>query len=284
MSIQTTLGESQPHLSTNDKQERDVIFTANGSARASREVRRAGALVGFNSLNQRPPEDIPVEFVDWPFNKVQAMDDPDLGELFDAHLKTVRAERPRYAVAPDVNKFTQFEDVVEWAEELQHYADTVIMVPKAVLPTDIPPGFRVGMPCQERFGPPPWRWTQYRECGDVHLLGGSPVKHHEILKHYIEVESVDTTVPVTSAGWGDYWNGQKWESIGFQGDHFYPCLRRSYRNMRQSLNSRRRVWEPRARNRREDYEDQFRDGPDGDLWGPGERPPSPAYELRYGSN
>jgi len=92
MSIQTTLGEPQPKPPKTDKTERDVVFTANGSKRASEVVYRTGALVGMESLNTRPPDKIPVNFVDWPFSKLD--DFPDLGELFDAHLGVVERERP----------------------------------------------------------------------------------------------------------------------------------------------------------------------------------------------
>ena len=215
MSVQTTLGEQQLQLPKEDKTERDVIFTANGSREASETAWRTGALVGYESLNIRPPESIPVEFVDWPFTKIRDMDDPDLGEVFEDHLKVVKSEKPKYAVAPDVNDFTSFEDALTWADELQEYAETVIMVPKAVLPSDIPPEFRVGMPCQARFGPPPWKWRQYKPCNEVHCLGGSPIDHTQIMKYSIPVESVDTAVPVYTANFGSYWGGRKWEKGDF---------------------------------------------------------------------
>jgi hypothetical protein len=272
MSIQTTLGERQPSLSKENKTERDVIFTANGSKRASEIVYRLGALVGMESLNTRPPDSIPIEFVDWPFSKLE--DYPDIGELFEAHLRVVKSERPRYAVAPDIDERVSEAEALDMAAELSPYTETVIVDPKTVLPTDVPLGFRVGMPCQERYGPTPWKWTQYRPCEEVHLLGGSPVKHHEILKYHVPVESLDTSVPVTSAGWGDYWNGRKWANSDREDEFFYDCLKLSYRNIRFSMNRRRDVWDPRCRNRRHDYIEDFRENnPDADLVAPDEEPP-----------
>jgi hypothetical protein len=279
MSTQTKLPQTTVRRPTTESnRERQVVFTANGSTEASRRIHRTGALVGFESLNIRPPEDVPVDFVDWPFSKIREMEDPDFGELFDHHLGIVKTERPRLAVAPDVNDFTNFEDAVAWGDELRRYAETVIMVPKAVHPTDVPSRFRVGMPCQERFGPPPWKWRAYRTCGEVHLLGGSPVTHHEVVK-YVPVESVDTSVPVTSAGWGDYWNGRKWQNIARDEEFFYECLERSYRNMRHSMNPNRTVWDPRCRNQRLDYEEAFvKEYPDADCW-EDETAPSRFYEM-----
>lgn len=279
MSIQTTLGEPQ-RQPRNDKNERDVIFTANGSKRASEVIHRTGALIGMESFNIRPPDSIPVNFVDWPFSKLD--DHDDYGEVFDKHLRVVRSEKPRYAVAPDIDERVPVRDALDMAEQLAEYAETVIVVPKKILPTDVPVEYRVGMPCQERYGPTPWKWTQYRPCEQVHLLGGSPVKHREILKYAVPVESLDTSVPVTSAGWGDYWNGKKWETIEAEDEFFYECLRRSYKNLRYGMNKRREVWSPRRRNRRLDYEETFRaEHPDANCWGPGDDLPSPAYELQY---
>ena len=239
---------------------------------------RTGALVGFESANTPPPEDVPVEFVDWPFSKLREEENPDLGEWFDRHLKIVRSCRPRLAVAPDVNQYTHFEDALAWADELSLYAETVIVVPKAVHPTDVPSYYRVGMPCQDRFGPPPWGWLEYRPCPEVHLLGGSPVKHREILKYSVPVESVDTSVPVKSACYGDYWNGKKWATIDRDEDFYYECLERSYRNMRYSINPRRRVWSPYWRNRVKDWRDEFRQTqPDADCWGAGDDLPHPGH-------
>ena len=273
MSTQTTLGEPQRPEKTAEWN-REVVFTANGSARASRLVYRTGALVGMESLNIRPPDDVPVEFVDWPFSKLDEY--RDVGELFDAHHGIVREERPKLAVAPDVEGDVSLEQAVEYGRELARHADVVIVVPKTVLPTDVPPGFRVGMPCQERYGPTPWQWTQYRPVEEVHLLGGSPVKHHEILKYGVPVESVDTTSPLAQARWGDYWDGRKWASAD---RGFYWSLKQSYRAMRLSLNKDRRVWSPRARNRRLDWEEAWKEyNPDTDLWGPDEIPGPPRHE------
>jgi hypothetical protein len=149
-----------------------------------------------------------------------------VGELFDQHLKVVKSERPKLAVAPDLDEFTSYRDAIAWADELDRYAETVIVVPKLEHPRCMPDRFRVGMPCQDRYGPPPWQWTEYTTCREVHLLGGSPVKHSEIQKYYIPVESVDTTSPVNAARFGSYWNGKKWDEVNGD-DMFYWCLRTS---------------------------------------------------------
>lgn len=270
MSVQSTFTELVPNRQPSEKPEREVVFTANGSSKASRVARRAGALVGMESLNRRPPDDVPVDFIDWPFSKLDEYD--DIEALFDAHLDVVRREGPRLAVAPDMDERVGFDRAMRFAEALRPYADTVIVVPKVVLPTDIPAGFRIGMPCQDRYGPPPWKWRHYRRCDEIHLLGGSPVDHRQIIKH-VPVASVDTTVPVQSAGFGDYWNGRKWQSLPADSGGFYTALRLSYLNMRLTFNRGRTLRSVRQRNRRERWEAQFNESPERDLWALGEVPP-----------
>lgn len=252
-----------------------MIFTANGSARASEIVYRAGAMVGMESLNRRPPEHIPVDFVDWPFSKLDQYDG-DVGELFDVHARVVADENPKYAVAPDIDGTVGVEDALNYAEELMDLAEIVIVVPKTVRPSEVPPWYRVGIPCQQRYGPCPWKWTEYAECSSVHLLGGSPLKHREIMKYVSVVESVDTSVPVTSARFGSVWDGDGWK----QGDYgFYGSLRRSYRRMRSTMNRDRETRCFRARNKKLDWEQAWREhNPDADCWGPDEEiPRRPMY-------
>ena len=279
MSSQTQLIDESLSPEPVEREEVHVIFTANGSHEASRQIWRTGALVGMESLNTRPPPEIPVDFVDWPFSKLE--EGFDIGELFDHHIRVVADEQPRYAVAPDIDDQVAYRDAIEWADELSQYADIVIVVPKTVLPTDIPSRFRVGMPCQERYGPPPWRWNQYRPCGSVHLLGGSPVKTLEIPKYGVPVDSVDTSVPVKPAKYGEYWSATrgKWTKGSAP---FYSTLQQSYRNLRLAFNERRSIRDVRCRNRRHDWYRIFRRSTNAELWGPDEEPPTHSRALALG--
>jgi len=94
------------------------------------------------------------------------------------------------------------------------------------------------MPCQDRFGDTPWQWTEYSECDSVHLLGGDPRKHNEILKYWISVESVDTAVPTTRANWGGVWKDGGWvyENLGY-----YGSIETSFRNLRSEWNGFEKV-------------------------------------------
>ncbi len=187
-----------------------------------RAAHRGGALVGVNS-SVEPPDDIPVEFVDWPFLE----DDFD----FQAHLNVVKRHNPSYAVAPDIQSPDEFDSVISQADQLDEHAETVIVVPKGVKPNRIPSRFRVGLPAQDRFGGVPWPVWDYRSCGSVHILGGSPARQNE-LSHYVNVKSVDTASPLKAAQFGSVWN----DGWGEEGYNYYDRIERSMGNLVKKWN------------------------------------------------
>lgn len=206
----------------------DVIITANGSTDLSRAAFRGGALVGYESGNTRPPEEIPVEFVDWPFTK----DDVS----FEEHLEVVKRERPRYAVAPDIEDSDNLDAILSQADRLAEYAEVVIVVPKAVKPDSVPSRFRVGIPAQDRFGGMPWPVWEYRGCGEVHILGGSPKRQQELSEYLEQVNSVDSASPAKGAEFGDIWTGDGWDELD---TNFYDRIE-------QSMNNCLRMWNERV--------------------------------------
>nr|WP_170836902.1 DUF6610 family protein [Haloferax larsenii] len=230
-------------------------------------------------MNYRPPDRFEVDFVDWPFSKLKEQAVPDVEGAWERHLKTVKSERPKYAVAPDDDENSLgWEWVIECADRLDEYATTVIVVPKMHHPTDVPSRFRVGLPCQERYGPSPHPWTAYRNVREVHLLGGSPLKQIQARKYGVPVESADTTSPLTAAKWMDYFDGSGWSSLPEERSDYYECINRSYRNLRKALNPDRKIWSPYWRNRVEDWKQEFREThPDADCWGPNDSIPHPGH-------
>lgn len=210
----------------------DVVTTVNGGYFPALAILRAGGFVGYRSDKRRPPPEVPVEFVDWPFEDGEFSE-----ERWETHLQRVTREEPRLAVAPDANGALPFDRVLEYADELRRVAGTVIVVPKEVRPASVPDEFRIGMPCQERFGPTPWKWTEYQDLGPegVHLLGGSPSKHAKIRKYFVPIKSLDTATIVKSARWGSYWESGGWN----QGDlGMYPSLERSVRGIIEFFNEK----------------------------------------------
>lgn len=123
----------------------------------------------------------------------------------------------------------------EQAETLNEYADVVIVVPKQMNPTEVPEKFRVGVPCQKRFGPvPPRPIWEYQQCDELHLLGGSPLVHQEMLTKVGKkrVESVDTASPIAASSRGQVWGRP------YKNTEWYESPRRSYyERIEKSLNS-----------------------------------------------
>lgn len=218
----------------------DIITTVNGGVRSSETVAASDALLGFESGNRRPPDDLAVDFVDYPFTK----DDVEYAD----HLAVVKRERPKYAVAPDVDSAAQLDRAIEQADELAEYADVVIMVPKGVHPTEIPDRHRVGLPLAnwdkrsedvEAFvdttGEPSFhQWTDYADAESVHLLGGSPTLQLEVAKYGVPVASVDGSAIFRAAEYGDVWAPEpqrNWHPTHNEEMDFYERLAASLSNI-----------------------------------------------------
>lgn len=281
MSTQQKLPVGDTSIPTSNQRERDVIFTARGSSDATEAAWRVGALIGYESMNYRPPERFSVDFVDWPFSKLKKQAVPDVEGAWNEHLKTVRSERPKYAVAPDDDENSLgWNWVLDRAADLDEYAETVIVVPKMHLPTEVPARYRVGLPCQERYGPCPHSWTAYKTVGEVHLLGGPPPKQAQARKYGVPVESCDTTSPLTAAKWMGYFDGRGWSKLPSGVSDYYRCVRKSYSNIRYAMNPDRSVRSLRPRNSQHDYQEQFFEAhDDGDCWAAREEAPSRMYEI-----
>jgi hypothetical protein len=116
--------------------------------------------------------------------------------------------------------------VVAIADELDNHAETVVIVPKDCRPEKVPDRFRVGIPAQTDWGSnAPWSVWDYRDCGPVHLLGGSPSVQAQYTD-YLDVASVDTASPLKAASYGDVWTGDQWTERPDLG--YYERMIRSY--------------------------------------------------------
>ncbi len=251
----------------------DVIVTVNGGRDTAYSVLRGGGLVGMESAGTRPPDDVPIEFVDWPFTKP----DTPFEERWENHLAVVKREEPRYAVAPDVDGI-ELEDALEYADQLSEYAEVVIAVPKDIHPSAVPDEYRVGMPCQERFGPTPWKWTEYQSCNSVHLLGGSPSKQREIRKYFVPVRSVDTASLIRAANFGKVWSDEKWLK---QDAGFYTAVESSVENVGVSWNGHTEWWNARQLYEKPKSVYDTVGFPDDDLLGPDDELPFPGRRYYY---
>lgn len=192
---------------------------------ATRAAYRAGALVGFESMNTRPPDEIDVQFVDFPFTKADNIDD-----VYIEYVETVRAERPKLAVVPDLTEKYDEEVVFELAHDIEPYCDTLVIAPKTIHPSRIPDNIRVGIPCQ--VAECPWNPDDFRTCDELHLFGGQK-QYKMVFEHGLrQVESMDTSVPLSSARWGSRWTVRDGEPYWADGEGgVYGCIEETFRAM-----------------------------------------------------
>lgn len=262
---------------------RDIIWMANGSTSATYAAHRAGAKVGVTATNTRPPDAVHIDFVDFPFKRLDR-ESVTADELFSDYLQVVTREQPEYAVIPDITNGVSLEDTLAYAYDIAPHCETLIVAPKSVHPSRVPDHIRVGIPCQTKFADSPWSIDDYRSCEELHLFGGSPHRHYELIfeEGLTQVQSVDTSVPLSSAWWGDAWalteDGPRWRPSD---GGTYGCIEASFREMCQVLNRDRpstpqkRHWAPRPHRGR--YETIGY--PDDDLLHPDDNQPYPGREF-----
>lgn len=179
----------------------DVIMTVNGGVEVAEIIDAGPALLGFETARYRPPDDLTVDFCDWPFTA----DDASL----EQHMEIVKREKPKYAVAPDVEGEYTLEDVIDIGDELLESAEHVIIIPKECPPGDIPECFRIGYPNQPNWGSNGnWWKSSYPTDRPVHVLGGSPESQFEVAD-YLTVGSVDGANVAAYAQYGRIWTPGK---------------------------------------------------------------------------
>lgn len=204
----------------------DVVLTVNGGDEISRAVADSPALLGFETGRYRPPDDLEVDFCDWPFT------DPDA--TFEDHLAVVREERPKYAVAPDVEGDHDLKTVLWMAKKLDRYAEHVIIVPKAVEPGRVPERYTIGYPNQPAFGSNgSWWRSAYPGDRPVHVLGGSPREQFGVAD-YLEVGSIDGANITRYSEHGRIWTpGRQLERPDLD---YYERIRESLANLHSFWN------------------------------------------------
>lgn len=212
------------------------MATVQGGTRSSEVVAESPALLGFESAQSRPPADLAVEFVDFPFT--------DESASYADHLAVVEREQPRIAVAPDVEAGRDPATVYEQADELAESADVVVVVPKAIHPTDVPDRFRVGVPLANFGSDAPHAWPEYRDAGDLHLLGGSPTLQLEAGRYLPNVASVDGAAIFKGAEMGNLWapntgRGRNWHPTGKYQFRYYERVAASLRNITRAWANQR---------------------------------------------
>ena len=115
-------------------------------------------------------------------HKVVFVDNDYFNYDHETHLRAVRELRPKYATVRDVMteaqcreagiQYYSLEQILEWAAELDEYAENVIVIPKYNCIDQIPEKYMLGYSVPTSHGGTPLPLELFRGRR-VHLLGGS---------------------------------------------------------------------------------------------------------------
>lgn len=175
------------------------IFCRGGWRTHLQVVLKAGWEYGFRS-DYTPYHD-KVAFIDFPFHKGD--------EAIGRHLTRVMRYKPSLAMVQDWEAHIEYDSLI-----LQHQVitsdGTAIWTPKQHgvvhrIPSEAVIGVSVPTPEYAGFLPNP------KEVGSrpVHLLGGEPDAQRYLMDVY-NVQSLDMNSFVRMAGYGRYWNKDRW--------------------------------------------------------------------------
>ena len=100
----------------------------------------------------------------------------------EKHVEAVKLFTPQYATVRDLmtkkqckeagNEYYSFEQIMEWAEEVDEHAENVIVIPKYDCIEDIPEKFMLGYSIPSSYGGTPLPLEAFKGRR-VHLLGGN---------------------------------------------------------------------------------------------------------------
>jgi len=111
----------------------------------------------------------------------------------ETHVRDVKEYRPKYATTRDIVakdecrekniEYYSIEQVLEWASELDQYADNVIVIPKYDCIEEIPEKYVLGYSVPTSHGGTTVDIEKFRGR-DIHLLGGSWEKQLQFLEEF----------------------------------------------------------------------------------------------------
>lgn len=186
----------------------DFIFTFNGRNRCCLAV-EAGLKFGFQSI--REPT-CPYIGMMGGRHKPIFIDNDYFEYDHEKHLEMVKKYKPKYATVRDAMTRKQckednisyypLEQILEWAEELNQYAENVIVIPKYDCIDEIPEKFMLGYSIPTSHGGTPLPAKKFKGR-KIHLLGGSwkkQLKYLALLKD--DVVSIDNNYVLKTANYG----------------------------------------------------------------------------------
>lgn len=183
-----------------------LIYCAAGSTKYGPIAVEEGYLYGCRS-DGKPSQDR-VSFVDINWRKISP-------EYLDHHIKVVYNHKPLFAVAPDIEDLSKFDETLHYARQLAKYSKYVIIVPKAEGVVDLLPRedwIVVGYSVPSKYAGADLIGMWDLQGWSVHLLGGSPQAQLHIA-HYLNVVSVDGNAAQGAAAHGVFFSSKTGEWV-----------------------------------------------------------------------
>lgn len=194
----------------------ELIYCAAGGARFAKIAIEAGFTYGAqlpNTVYFHP------EFVD------QNWKNPDL----EKYAGAVAQYQPRLATVLDWERLEQLSAVLDWAETIAAYVETIIIIPKVVNGISKLPCFVGGKPIRLGYSVPTSFGGTVVPLGEfgrwpVHLLGGSPSEQFRLSRR-LNVASADGNYCQLMSRYNQYFCPDG--SANFAKNRFWPSLRES---------------------------------------------------------
>ena len=163
---------------------------------------------------------------------------------FKRHLAAARETRPKLTVARDITDRRLVARILDEAEALQEFAETILVVPKSRslapdLDSLIPDHFLLGYSVPTKYGKCSIPLSAFTR--PVHLLGGRPDVQRRLASR-LDVVSLDCNRFTLDATFGDFFDGDKFRPHPAGG--YETCIRESLRNMNK-------IWRDYERGRNE---------------------------------
>ena len=189
---------------------------------------------------------------DWRFN-LTFIDNNYTNYIHEVHAGVVKEFRPKYATVRDIMSkeqchkagipFYPLEQILEWADELNQWAENVIVIPKYDCVDQIPEHFMLGYSVPTSHGGTPLP-TSLFEGRRVHLLGGSWAAQLAYLAALQDdVVSIDNNYIMLQARFGGFTypdgeNGGVDEDLGLPevNNHLAVALAVSFGNIAGKVN------------------------------------------------
>lgn len=161
----------------------DLIYCHGGGTATCCMAVQMGWLYGVNSSHAPC-----AQATTWSLHTVQFVDCDYRNYDHGKHVEVVARYRPKYATVRDIMtreqcerlnvRYYAFDDILKMAEELERYAEHVIVIPKFDCLHEIPQRYILGYSVPTSYGGTPLPIEKFLSHR-IHLLGGTPWRQYQ---------------------------------------------------------------------------------------------------------